>query len=155
MKSYEVLRQAADRIGVKVLAGKLRLSPALVYKWCQEAEAVTGEPSGALNPLDRVAEIVEATGDADVVNWLCHQSDGFFVRNPKAPASHADTELLMNTQRLVHEFGQLLVTVTKSIEDDGAVKPHEAERIRRAWELLKRSAEAFTVACERGHYDRK
>ena len=38
MKSHEVLREAAETVGVKALAGELRLSPALVYKWCQLAD---------------------------------------------------------------------------------------------------------------------
>ena len=37
MLSHEVLRRAAEPIGVKALAAKLRLSPAMVYKWCQES----------------------------------------------------------------------------------------------------------------------
>jgi hypothetical protein len=32
MHSWEVLRDAADRIGVKALAARLKLSTALVYK---------------------------------------------------------------------------------------------------------------------------
>jgi hypothetical protein len=63
-----------------------------------------------------------------------------------------DTELIQNTQRLVQEFSQLLLTVTRSIEDDGQIKPGEAERIRRAWERLKSTAEAFAVAADRGLY---
>ena len=59
-------------------------------------------------------------------------------------------DLEKNAQRLVKEFSQLLTTVTRSIEDDGEIEPAEADRIRNAWELLKGTAEAFTVACERG-----
>jgi len=152
MRSDEVLKKAAEEIGVKALAARLRLSPALVYKWCEEADPNDPDSSGALNPLDRVAEIVRATGDRDVVNWLCHASGGFFVPNPPVREANPRRELLGNTQRLVKEFSQLLLTVTKSIEDDGAIQPHEAERIRQAWELFKRTVEAFTTACERGLY---
>ena len=154
MRSHEVLRQAADVIGVKALAAKLRLSPALVYKWCQEFDADDPDGGGARNPLDRLAEIVQATGDVDVVNWLCHHADGFFVPNPAPPPNDLSTELILNTQRLVVEFGQMLTTVSKSIEDDGAIQPVEAERIRDAWESLKRTAEGFTIASERGLFDR-
>ena len=38
MQSHEVLREAADKVGVKKLAAELKLSPALVYKWCEEAQ---------------------------------------------------------------------------------------------------------------------
>ncbi len=66
------------------------------------------------------------------------------------PQADIDTELLLNTQRLVEEFSRLLSTVTRSIEDDGRIDPTEADHIRRAWEKLKGTAETFTVACERG-----
>ena len=152
MRSHEVLKRAADSIGVKALAAELRLSPALVYKWCQEWDPDDPDASGARNPLDRVADIVRRTNDKDVVNWLCHEAGGFFVSNPSEPSANVSTELLINTQRLVKEFSQLLLTVTKSIEDDGEIEPAEADRIRSAWELFKGTVEAFTVACERGVY---
>ena len=81
MRSYEVLKRAAEHIGVKALAAELRLSPALVYKWCQEWDSEDPDASGARNPLDRVADIVRVTGDRDVVNWLCHEAGGFLVPN--------------------------------------------------------------------------
>lgn len=152
MRSHEVLRKAADTVGVKSLAGTLRLSPALVYKWCQEWDPNDPDASGARNPLDRLKDIVDATGDVDVINWLCGQADGFFTRNSRDLTSDMGTELVRTTQRLVNEFSQLLLTVTKSIEDDGEIEPAEAERIRDTWELFKRTVESFTVACENGVY---
>ncbi|MGB2984633.1 MAG: helix-turn-helix domain-containing protein [Phycisphaerae bacterium] len=152
MRSDEVLRRAADTVGVKALAAELRLSSALIYKWCQEWDPDDPDAGGARNPLDRVADIVRITGDREVVNWLCHEAGGFLVPNPSEPPSNVSTELLVNTQRLVKEFSQLLLTVTKSIEDDGKIEPAEADRIRNAWELFKTTVEAFTVACERGAF---
>jgi hypothetical protein len=150
MRSHEVLRRATDEIGVKALASELRLSSALVYKWCQESDATDPDASGARNPLDRVADIARVTGDARVISWLCHEAGGFYVENPTERPPHVSTELLVNTQRLVKEFSQLLLTVTRSIEDDGQIEPSEADRIRDAWEIFKGTVEAFTVACERG-----
>ncbi|MFQ5412845.1 MAG: phage regulatory CII family protein [Phycisphaerae bacterium] len=152
MRSHEILKRAADRIGVKALAAKLRLSPALIYKWCQESNVNDPDASGARNPLDRLADVVEATGDHGVVAWLCHESGGFFVANPPQSPADINTELLSNTQRVVAEFSHLLATVSKSIEDDGEIEPVEADRIRMAWETLKSTVEAFTVACERGAF---
>lgn len=154
MKSHEVLKRAADRVGVKALAAVLRVSPALVYKWCQEFDPHDPDAGGARNPLDRLADIVRLTGDREVVNWLCHENGGFLVDNPPAEVPRVNTELLVNTQRLVMEFSQLLGTVTRSIEDDGEIEPAEADRIRHAWEMLKATAEAFAVACERGLFHR-
>ena len=152
MRSYQVLRHAVDVIGVKALAAKLRVSPALVYKWCQEWDPNQPDASGARNPLDRLAEIVDATGDPNVVNWLCHTAGGFFTPNPTGAVGDIGTKLVVSTQHLVREFSQLLLTVTKSIEDDGEIELDEAERIRNAWEVFKRTVEAFTVACERGKF---
>jgi len=154
MLSHEVLRRAAEPIGVKALAAQLRLSPAMVYKWCQESNKDDPDASGARNPLDRLVEIHRATDCIDVVNWLCHEADGFFVSNPKPLTQDLATELLQHTQRLVSEFGKLLLTVTHSIQDDGMIEPREADDIRAAWENLKSTAESFSVACERGAYFR-
>src|SRR5439155_222173 len=79
MRSYEILREAAEKVGVKVLAKELKLSPALVYKWCEAPEEADPESSGAKNPLDRICEVVRLTNHTPVVNWLCHEAGGFFV----------------------------------------------------------------------------
>ena len=152
MKSWEVLREAADRIGVKALAARLNLSTALVYKWCQESAKEDPSGSGARNPLDRLKEIVDATGDPRVANWLCNESGGFFVKNSDVEPGEAEEHLLSTTQRMVMDFGELLTTLSLSIEDDGQISVQEADHIRQAWELLKTTAECFTVACDRGMY---
>ena len=82
MKSWEVLREAADVVGVKMLAGRLNLSTALVYKWCQETSKQDPDSSGARNPLDRLKEIYDVTQDQRVINWMCHEARGFYVPNP-------------------------------------------------------------------------
>ena len=59
MKSFDVIRQAVDEPGVKAVAAALKVSPALVYKWCEPpADAHDPDQSGAKNPLDRVREII-------------------------------------------------------------------------------------------------
>ncbi len=152
MKSWEVLREAADRIGVKALAARLNLSTALVYKWCQEPPREDPGGSGARNPLDRLKEIADATGDPRVINWLCSAAGGFYVRNPDVMPGQTEEQLLSTTQRVVMDFGDLLSAVSRSIEDDGQISGQEADRIREAWETLKTQAECFVVACERGMY---
>jgi hypothetical protein len=151
-RSDEVLKQAADKIGVKALAADLKLSPALVYKWCQEHDPADPDSSGARNPLDRVAEVYRATGDNDVINWLCHAAGGFFSPNPEVDAAKFNADLLMATQQLVKEFSDMLEEVSRSIADDGMIEPKEAGRIRRHWETLKRVSESFVVAGEAGLY---
>jgi len=152
MQSYEVLREAADKVGVKALAARLRVSPALVYKWCEEADPNDPDASGALNPLDRLREIVQFTQHVLVVNWLCHQANGFFTHNPERLCKDIDTDLLQSTQHLVLAFSELLNEVSMSVADDGAIDTGEAARIRKDWEELKTTAETFVVACEQGLY---
>lgn len=155
MESWEVLRNAVERVGVKALAARLNLSTALIYKWCQEPAGDDSEGSGTRNPLDRLKTILEVTHDDRVLNWLCNAAGGFFVRNPAAVPGEAEELLLSTTQRVVEEFGDLLATVSRSIEDDGSISAREADRIRQAWEALKTQAERFVVACERGMYRRR
>lgn len=155
MKSWEVLRDAADRIGVKKLAAELSLSTALVYKWCQESTSSETGGSGARNPLDRILAIYAATGDERIINWLCIHAAGSFVKNPEADLDNLEGGLLTSTQRFVEEFGGMLQAVSRSIEDDGQISLEEASHIRQTWESLKMKAESFVVACERGMYMRK
>jgi hypothetical protein len=152
VKSWEVLREAADRIGIKALAARLNLSTALVYKWCQEPAREDPSGSGARNPLDRLKEIVDATGDPRVLNWLCNGAGGFYVENPHVTPGETEEQLLTTTQRMVTDFGELLATLSRSIEDDGQISAAEADRIRQAWEMLKTTAECFVVASEQGMY---
>lgn len=152
MKSNEVLREAAEIVGVKALASELKLSPALIYKWCQEADPTDPDLSGARNPLDRLREIIAVTGHTPIVSWLCHEADGFFVHNPESKSKDIDNDLLQSTQHLVKAFSQLLNEVSDSVADDGAIEPDEADKIRMGWERLKTTAETFVVACERGVY---
>jgi hypothetical protein len=154
MRSYEVLKRAADTVGVKALAAELKLSTALVYKWCQPSDPNDPDASGARNPLDRLADIIRVTGDVEVANWLCRQAGGYYVPNPDRLPDDVARELLVNTQRMVTEFSEFLLTVTRSIEDDGLIEPAESDRIRDRWELFKSMVEAFTVACERGLFHR-
>lgn len=155
MKSYEVLSRAIDKVGVKTLAAKLKLSTALVYKWCQESPSDDPGASGARNPLDRIREIYEATGDDNMINWICNLANGSFVRNPAFQPGEREEQLLDATQRMVREFGDLLQVVSRSYENDGQINRDEAESIRATWETLKRQAEGFVVGCERGLFGKK
>lgn len=152
MKSWEILREAVDRIGAKVIAARLRVSTALVYKWCQPPAGEDGNASGAFNPLDRLQVIFETTRDPRLINWVCRRAGGFFVENPATAPAHPDLHLLDSTQRLVEEFGRLLSAVSRGVANDGEINPDEAKHIRECWESLKGKAEAFVTSCERGDF---
>ena len=154
MKSYDVIRQAVDEPGVKAVAAALKVSPALVYKWCEPpADMEDPEQSGAKNPLDRVREMYLLTKDIRLIRWLCNEAGGFFVSNPVPEIRKTlDEQIFTETRSMVREFSELLDTVTESVEDDPGIDPAEADEIRQKWEDLKACLEKFVIRCEKGHY---
>jgi hypothetical protein len=155
MKSFEAIRQAVDELGVKAVAAALKVSPALVYKWCEPpAEADDPEQSGTKNPLDRVRELYLQTKDIRLIRWLCNEADGFFVSNPVPELRKPrDQAIFDETRSMVRDFSELLDAVTDSLEDDSLIDVNEADKIREKWEDLKACVEHFVLSCERGHYD--
>ena len=155
MKSYDVIRQAVDEPGVKAVAAVLKVSPALVYKWCEPpAEKEDPEQSGAKNPLDRVREIYTLTKDIRLVRWLCNEAGGFFVANPELRANKSlDESIFTESRGMVREFSELLETVTDAVENDSQIDPREADQIREKWEDLKACVERFVKGCESGCYN--
>jgi len=154
MKSYDVIRQAVDEPGVKAVAAALRVSPALVYKWCEPpADEDDPEQSGARNPLDRVREMFLLTKDIRLVRWLCNEAGGFFVSNPVPELRKSlDENIFSESRGMVREFSELLDTITESVEDKPGIDPEEADEIRQKWEDLKACVERFVISCEKGHY---
>ena len=147
MKSHEVLKESMENVGVKAIASDMNLSSSLLYKWCQPNNEE--DENGTTNPLDRVAKIFEATGDENLLAWVCQQADGFFSSNPKVGEDAAES-LFANTHRLVAEFSDLLREVSQSYDKDDEICMEDARRIRREWEELKGAGESFVMACEQG-----
>ena len=154
MKSYDVIRQAVDEPGVKAVAAALKVSPALVYKWCEApAEKEDPDQSGAKNPLDRVREMYELTKDIRLIRWLCNAAGGFYVANPVPELRRSmDENIFVETRAMVRDFSELLDEITESIEDDSQIDAGEADQIRQKWEDLKAVLERFVIGCEKGHY---
>jgi hypothetical protein len=155
MKSYEVIRQATEEPGVKAVAGALKVSAALVYKWCEPPEnAEDPDASGAKNPLDRVREMYEITKDIGLIRYLCNNAGGFFIANPTLPhpAKTLDENIFAETRGMVREFSELLDTITESLEKTPGIQPDEAVNIRQRWEDLKACVEQFVRGCELGFY---
>jgi hypothetical protein len=157
MKSYDVIRQAVDEPGVKAVAAALKVSPALVYKWCEPpAEKEDPDQSGAKNPLDRVREMYELTKDIRLIRWLCNSAGGFYVANPVPELRKSmDETIFGETRAMVRDFSELLDEITESLEDDSQIDLGEADEIRQKWEDLKAIVERFVISCEKGHYHPK
>jgi hypothetical protein len=154
MKSYDVIRQAVEEPGVKAVAGALKVSPALVYKWCEPAPAQEDpDQSGAKNPLDRVKEMYMLTRDIRLIRWLCNEAGGFYMANPDPDLRKPVGESVFGeTQCMMRDFTELLDAVTESVDEDAHIDEDEAIEIRQKWEDLKAMAERFVVSCEKGHY---
>lgn len=154
MKSHEVIRQAVEEPGVKAVAAALRVSPALVYKWCEPpAHSDDPDQSGAKNPLDRVREMYLLTRDIRLIRYLCNEAGGFYVANPVPEENQSlEQSIFTETRSMVRDFSELLDAVTESVEDDPGIDPDEADIIRQKWEDLKACVERFVVSCERGVY---
>jgi hypothetical protein len=154
MKSSEVIQRAMEGVGVKKVAAAMNVSSSLVYKWCEGAgDGAADEASGALNPLDRVAALWDSTQAVDLIDWLCQRAGGTFVPNPFRDMD-VNAEYVERTQKIVKDFSELLAAVSQSMINDGRVDREEAEHIRRHWQMLKRHAESFVMACEQGLFDR-
>ena len=154
MKSYEVIQHAVEEPGVKAVAAALKVSPALVYKWC-EPPAETGDPdqSGAKNPLDRVREMYLLTKDVNLIRFLCHEAGGFFVSDPLPDLRQPREQSIFDEMRaMMREFSELLEVVGQSVANDHSIDLGEAAQIREKWEDLKACTERFVVGCEGGHY---
>jgi transcriptional regulator with XRE-family HTH domain len=142
VKSHEALRLAVEHHGPKQVAADLGVSMSLVYKWCEDASGASGTP----NPLDRVADLVRASGSTVPVQWLCGEAGGTFL--PGAPPSPLDsTRVVDEAQRMLKEFSDLLAAVTTAFLD-GHVTAEEARAIRREWAELQPIAEGLVRACE-------
>ena len=157
MKSYDVIRAAVDEPGVKAVAAALKVSPALVYKWCEPpGDGDDPEQSGAKNPLDRVRDMYLLTKDIKLIRWLCNEAGGFFVSNPVPELpKFVEANIFNETRGMVREFSELLDAVTESVEDDPGIDPSEADVIRQKWEDLKACLERFVIRCEKGHFHLK
>ncbi|MEJ6572898.1 MAG: helix-turn-helix domain-containing protein [Akkermansiaceae bacterium] len=148
MKSHEVLKAAFDNSSPKAIASELGVSLSLVYKWAQE-QSESG--SGSRNPLDRIVEIHDHTQHLPIIEWLCEQCNGYFVRNPVSTCEKG-YEVLPATNAIVGQFSSMLTRISQAALDN-SITPDEAEEIRLCWDKLKSYAEGFVRCCEEGDFE--
>ncbi len=151
MDSYEVMKKAVDKLGVKQVASSLNVSTSLVYKWCERPKQDEDDPaSGARNPLDRVHALAALADEGELSAWLCERENGFYVHNPEVTNKRVDAEFISNTQEMIQGFSDLLRVMSESIANESRIDEQESAQIRSEWEALKRQGEAFVCACEQG-----
>ena len=145
MDSGDVIREAVADMGTKHVATQMRLSPSLLYRWCDPQR--TSNVSAAVNPLDRVLELCKLTGNDLPIHWLCEKTNGFFTPNPKVDDSQGEFSI-RHTQQIVQEFSDLLTAIASVMSQGEEVSSEEAQKIRSEWEDLKRVAESYVVSVE-------
>lgn len=147
MESHDVLKRALRKTTPKAVAAELGVSLSLVYRWTEKS---SDDGSGSRNPLDRLAQIIDLSGDAGIVEWLCRRQGGHFVKDPEAADLHMN-HVLPASQEIIGHFSELLRKITDAAHDD-SVTPEEAEEIRQCWDQLKSFGESFVRACEKGDF---
>lgn len=148
MESHEVLKRAFKKTSPKAVAADLGVSLSLVYKW---AEKPTESGSGSRNPLDRLLQIIELSQDTGIIEWLCRNQGGSFVRDPDLNPREV-AHVFQRTQQIIGQFSTLLQGISRAVEDHSICKS-EADEIRICWDCLKSEAEAFVRACEAGQFE--
>jgi hypothetical protein len=146
MESHELLREVFQTTSPKHAAGELGLSLSMVYKWAEPP----ADKSGAANPLDRVAKLVRCSGDERIVQWVCQQAGGFFIKNPKDNQPHP-AFLVPAMNNVVQDFADLLAVMATSAQDS-QITEKESQSIRARWEALKSVTEEFVRCCEEGNF---
>lgn len=148
MESHEILREAFQQTSPKEIAAEMGLSLSLVYKWSQPGD---GKGSGVDNPLDRVAQLVRLTKSTRLIEWLCQQAGGYFVRNPKHHEHTDHRDVFPSTNAIIQQFADLLESITDAAADQ-TITPAESKQIRRQWDDLKGFTEGFVRCCEDGDF---
>jgi hypothetical protein len=148
MESHEVLKAALQKTTPKAVAAELGVSLSLVYKW---AETPSEFGSGSKNPLDRLLQIIELSGDSGIVEWLCRQQRGHFVKDPQMVHEKID-HVLTATQEIIGQFSDLLGQISDAASDH-SVNQKEADEIRVIWDKLKSYGEGFVRSCENGDFE--
>lgn len=147
MQSHELLREVIQKSSAKQIAADLNLSLSMIYKWAEPDE---GDGSGAVNPLDRIEQLLCSTQDRRLVQWICERAGGFFILNPKTNKPHPDY-LIPATNEIVQEFADLLAVIATAAADN-QITANESKTIRARWEELKSVTEGFVACCEEGNF---
>ena len=147
MESHEVLRKALQKTSPKAVAADLGVSLSLVYRWTEKPKE---DGSGSKNPLDRLLQIIELSEDTGIVEWLCREQGGAFVRDPDV-SGHRIDHVLPATQEIIGQFSDLLNKISGAATDH-SVTNDEAVEIRQRWDKLKSYGEAFVRGCENGNF---
>jgi hypothetical protein len=147
MDSHELLKDLLKKTSAKQVCADMGLSLSLIYKWAEPPAVNAG--SGAVNPLDRVDQLLKITKDERIAHWVAERAGGFYIKNP---AAHRDSEdLIPSTNAIVQQFADMLGIIASAAADQ-KITAQEAAGIRAQWERLKSVTEGFVQAAENGNF---
>ena len=149
MKSHQIIKESCKKRGIKTVASELGVSTSLLYKWSQPPEA---SGSGSKNPLDRIIKLIQAANDPNMIEWICEQSGGYFVRNPESE-EEKNYAVMPATNEIVSQFSALLSEISEAAQDN-TIANNESKRIRKVWDALKSFTEGFVSCCEKGDFQK-
>lgn len=148
MESHVVLRKVFEQVSPKAIAAEMGVSLSLVYKW---AEKPMQDGTSGRNPLERVATLMALSQEPTIIEWLCQQAGGCFVRNPESSCQQG-FEVLPATHEIISQFSRMLQMISLAALDN-SINKQEAAEIRDSWDKLKSYAEGFVRCCEEGDFD--
>jgi hypothetical protein len=110
------LRAVFKKPGCKNVAAELNLSLSLIHQWSRARDG----GSDALNPLDRVAALMQFTRDQRLIEWLCEKAGGRFVAFPKA-AQMSSAELVRLVSGAIQNLGAAQAALLARMNRPGSV----------------------------------
>ena len=127
MNTSEVLKENVT-IPTKDLAGKLGMSKESLYKWLDGSNK---------SPIDRIEVILENSDSSAILDYLCQREGGYYMH------THAKNVPISSIcSQVCKEFGELLMVISESIEDD-IVTGKELFQIKKEWNDLLNLMQSF------------
>ena len=87
-----------------------------------------------------------------MIDWVCEQAGGYFVRNPDSK-EESNYDVMPATNEIVSQFSALLSEISEAAQDN-AIAENESIRIRKVWNALKSFTEGFVKCCEDGDFNK-
>jgi transcriptional regulator with XRE-family HTH domain len=119
MQSHEVLKAAFKKSTPKAIASEIGVSLSLIYKWAQEQ---SDSGSGSKNPLDRIMEIFRLTQHIEIIEWICEQSGGYFVKEEIREEDNQPLDVFPAMNEILFQFSELLSKISEAAKDNSSMK---------------------------------
>ena len=155
MNSRQALKKALKGADRNVVAKAMEMQIGSLNN--QVAGELPYYPKGkTLNFVDRTMNFMEAVeaenGKLILLEWMAEEFSCILIRNPVVNVS--DSPAISKISEILQDFAAVIDETGKAAADQ-KIEPHEADKIRAKWEIMKRTTEEFVLACETGVYNPK